>query len=130
MGKYRLREKDGLDHYQEMASMRGFQDYKIGVFGRETGRIAHFHIWKGSDHPKSAPWRGCIMLSNPDYFKHDGNNDTLNDKGDEAELVEFLKGPRRPGLSRFEYLVVLWNDSNPQWAIPEDTPMPDYTQLP
>jgi hypothetical protein len=44
-------ERESLDRLQEMASISGVRNYKIGVFGGEGGN-PHFHVWKGNDDPE------------------------------------------------------------------------------
>jgi hypothetical protein len=115
---------------QEMASIGDFKDFQVKVLG-EGRNIPHFHILIGD--PKSPTWQSCPRLDKADYFVHHGIADRLNSE-ERALLMEFLVEPFRKSSrfigSNWDNIVFQWNANNSQLVVPEDIPMPDYTQLP
>lgn len=125
---YQLRKLQERQRLREMAMVGKFDDFTITVFGGERN-ISHFHICRGK--PESPTWETCVRLDQAQYFHHGSKREVLNSR-EKDDLVAFLEKPfPRPRFAgtNWEFIVFLWNVNNPQFAIGDDAPMPDYTQL-
>ena len=109
----------------EMARIGNTSDnIEIHIYGRE-GSVPHFHFYD-----KKTGRMGCIRLDTAEYFQHGRGKyaDKLNSK-EIKNLIDFLKEQhKRLPISNWEYLIILWNDNNPNFEI-DELPMPDYTKL-
>lgn len=117
-------------YFQEMAGRlprdkTGNCNLIIAVGGNE-GTIPHFHVFRKEEDLES--WRNgaCLFLTDNSYFDHSGNTETLT-KDELAQVIGRLKETvKKRKISNWEYIVMLWNDNNPNYEIDYDTPMPDY----
>ena len=102
---------------------------EVFVNTNDGGYIPHFHIWDAST--KGSEFHTCIRYDCPEYFHHNGKEDTLNSR--EKKLLDaFFKAPSRNKRfgTNWEYALSMWNDNNSSMNIPEDLVQPDYTKLP
>ena len=108
----------------EKAKIGELYTYQIFIYGNE-GPIPHFHF-EGLD----GTINGAIRLDKPEYFKHTGSG---NDKISISVFIEWIKSPHwrmgKHGLTNYQLMLYYWNDSNPDYKINTDTPMPNYEEL-
>lgn len=108
----------------EMARIGNTSDnIEIHIYGKE-GHIPHFHFYD-----KKTNRMGCIRLDKPEYFSHGKRyTDKLTSK-EIKNLIDFLNEEHKAlPITNWKYLVVLWNDNNPNYSI-DILPMPNYTEL-
>lgn len=112
---------------EEMLSVGDFDGIKVCVYSGE-GPIPHIHfysIWEGG-------LDGCIRLDSPQYFCHGKHISKLNAGQRKAAAAWFAEKPRlrfKRYDTNWEVLVELWNTANPQYELPENITMPDYSKL-
>jgi hypothetical protein len=131
------REEQGyLGHLQEISAVGRYESdtlHEVAVF-EYAGPNPHLHVWWGAKRPEDAKpdCHVCVRLDRPEYFIHEGKTGVFHSKTEEAALIEFLGAQHKslPGSTNFGFAVALWNASNPDWEIPSNLPMPDYTRLP
>jgi len=98
----------------------------VAVGSDELMGNPHFHVFRSDKDKKN--WRNgaCLMFKDNKYFDHANNTETL----DEDELKSLIKSLNKKhkslDISNWKYLIILWNDNNYRYQIPNDTKMPEY----
>lgn len=106
-------------------------DLEVYVNTNDGGNIPHFHLRDQTDWER---FHSCIKIASPEYFLHEGKEDTLNSK-QRKELYDFMNS--KVSLTKYadkfdnnwQLICFLWELNNSSTSIPEDTQMPDYRQL-
>ena len=111
----------------EMAKV-GEMDNKLVIYVRsnDAGNIPHFHIV--DKQTLGDKFHTCIKIESPEYFHHEGKEDTLNSK-QRKNLIEFFKKSDKWGDNYWKIVVQEWNRNNSDYDINPNTPIPDYTKL-
>lgn len=100
----------------------------IVAVGSNERSVPHFHVFRDDQDLRRWDHAACIMYKENRYFDHnDRSNETLN-KHEITALKMKLKQKREdtPSLTYWDWIVRLWNDSNPNYKLPIDLKMPDY----
>ena len=94
----------------------------IWIYGEYNRPLPHLHFYRGKDRKRG----GVTVLTKPNYFPHDGHNDTMTKK----EIQNFMKFLQSKDyeLDVPVWKVVLdyWNRQNPKFKIPMYTEIPEY----
>lgn len=97
------------------------------IYTNDSSNIPHFHIYNNQE-PNKTTLNVCLKIETPEYFKHGHHIDILNRK-QIKQIVTFLNSKRSNNLTYWHHLIMLWNDNNSKYSIPEDMKMPDYMSL-
>lgn len=110
----------------EMAQIGTFGKYTIIVWTNDPGNIPHFHVVDSATRGNS--FNTCIKIESPEYFHHEGKEDTLNTK-ERKELLKFLNSKDKWGEQNWVVLLKEWERNNSKTSIDINLPIPDYTKL-
>jgi len=117
-------------YYQEMAGQlprdkTGKCNLIIAV-GQNERSVPHFHVFR-SEKDKEA-WRNgaCLFFTENCYFDHSNNKETLTRKELDMVVSKLKEVNKKRKITNWEYLVMLWNDNNPDYEIDDEIPMPEY----
>ncbi len=100
----------------------------IVAVGSNERSVPHFHVFRNDQDLMRWDHAACIMYKENRYFVHnDRSNETLN-KHEITALKMKLKQKREdtPSITYWDWIVRLWNDSNPNYKLPIDLKMPYY----
>lgn len=104
--------------------------YEIYVNTNDMGKIPHFHLRDSATRGKE--FHTCIEITKNKYFKHGNKTDMLNSSM-RKDLALFMASKRKLyggiEITNWQLVVFLWNSNNSDVQIPENTPMPNYTQI-
>ena len=110
----------------EMAQIGTFGKYTIIVWTNDPGNTPHFHVVDSATRGNS--FNTCIKIESPEYFHHEGKEDTLNTK-ERKELLKFLNSKDKWGEQNWVVLLKEWERNNSKTSIDINLPIPDYTKL-
>lgn len=99
----------------------------IVAIGDSERNVQHFHVFS-SDNDLHG-WRNgaCLMFTDNRYFDHSNRNNETLTKHEINALKMKLKSKRKDAdMTYWDWIIRLWNDNNPLYPLPLDTPMPDY----
>lgn len=114
-----------------MARVGFVGDLEVYVNTNDSGMIPHFHLRDPNNWER---FHTCIKLTKPEYFLHEGKEDTLNTK-QRKELQQFMQGkitiPKYANKfdNNWQLACFMWDINNSSVEIPDGVEMPDYKQL-
>ena len=130
-----FRLADWLDNeiYFEVGRVGSFKTKKkdnsiiLVIWGRETGRNYHVHFYRTKEEYDNRIGGGCILLHQNGFYDHGKHMDSLNKKEFNA-FVKFMKShsSENPNISNWKSIANEWDESNPEFRIPDTIKMPDY----
>lgn len=123
--KFELKDSHTL---LEMARVGKIGSIEIMIYEGE-GPVPHFHFYDRQTERK-----GCIRLDVPEYFQHGIYKDKLTraERKNLNEWVRSFHSPFKPlgiNLTVYQYMLILWDDNNPNYPIKGDPEIPDYLSL-
>lgn len=92
-------------------------ELELAVWSGDIGQ-PHFHFYlRGQDMeyvaPNGArPWGGCLCLEQAKYFDH-GSHRQIIDEGQMESLLAYLSENSDNGMTNWQRIISLWNESNP-----------------
>lgn len=105
------------------------QELEVYVQSRdEGGNLPHVYIRDVMTHGKE--FNSCICLETPDYFKHKGKTDTLDNDFKNLFVDLMMEKSEDFNMSNWEFACRLWNSGTRGRKIDlTKVTMPDYTLL-
>ena len=93
---------------------------EIRIYTDDPGKVPHFHF-------RSDKLDGCIRIDRSEYFPHGHHTSRLNSQ-QVRSLVSFLRSnsKKRPAMTNWQVVLMLWDINNSDIELGEDYPMPDY----
>ena len=98
----------------------------VWVRSDDSCNIPCFHVSDSATCGRKFSATICIECNR--YLKHSRAKSELTQEM-RIQLVDFLKKTNKKGLSNWEFLVDTWNRNHPNIIIPEESEMPDYTEI-
>lgn len=104
---------------------------EVYVNTNDGGNIPHFHLRDRIDWDK---FHSCILILEPEYFEHEGNEHKLNAK-QRKELHAFMNSkidnPKYADKfdNNWQLVCFLWDINNSDVEIPANAKMLDYRSL-
>lgn len=111
----------------EMIEAGRFENYRVCVYANE-GPVPHFHFYQNSEDTQG----GCIRLDRAEFFPHGSHQATVGGRV-KKQICDWMKSPHRQlgkyGLNNWQAMCIYWGDSNPNYPLPENLEMPDYSKI-